>query len=300
MASRRYHEQRAECRHEKNQANPTIPTAAPTHAAPTSRWTLDQRDQCRHGEILTSQTIPLTGHEQKSKSRHEKSQTSPTTSKAAPAVSTSRLSPDLKNKDRHGEKQANPTSPDAASTSRWIPEQRTESRHEKRSTPVKTWQEFYSDGIGEIKLRTVIDRGLVRTGRVARTGRKKITTEDEVERSMKKNKPEENTENSEVATLRRKFEVKVEMEQESTQIARTNPKNKGRIWKKTNTIIVKTESSKRRQELANNSPKTPRIKRLNNSKLNRTSAKPKLLPFKPEKTLSRFEKLLQDWEFSAN
>ena len=121
--------------------------------------------------------------------------------------------------------------------------------------------------------------------------------EEEAESSKKKK-------NSEVAAIIRKFEVEfeveVEKEQDSTHVAQTKPKNTGRAWKKTNLTEVKTESSKRRQELANNSPKTPRIKRLNNSKLNRTSAKPKLLPFKPEKTLSRFEKLLQDWEFSAN
>ena len=146
-------------------------------------------------------------------------------------------------------------------------------------------------------MRRVIDRGLVRTGRLARTGKKKMSStnpaEEEAESSKKKK-------NSEVAAVIRKFEVEVEKQQDSTHFAQTKPKNTGRAWKKTNLTEVKTESSKRRQEMPINSPKTPRLKRLNNSKLNRTSARPKLLPLKPDKTLSKFDKLLHDWELSSN
>ena len=204
-----------------------------------------------------------------------------------------------------------PQAAPAAATSRWIPEQMKDSRQEessilvtsssgskKCSSRIATWQEFYSDGVGEIKMRKVIDMGLIRTGRLARTRTKMIntistiSTEDE---AAGKNKQEEN---SEVRKLKRQFEVEIETEEESTQIARTKAKNK--VWKKTNPEKVKTESSKKRQEKATNSPKTPRLKRLNQSKLNRTLAKPKMLPLKPEETLSKFEKLLQDWEHSKN
>ena len=82
-----------------------------------------------------------------------------------------------------------------------------------------------------MRLMKVIDRGLVRTGRAARTGRKNIPKE-EGEHSKNKHK-----ENSEVAALRKKFEV--EIEPESTQIARTKPRNRSKIWKKTNPIKAK-------------------------------------------------------------
>ena len=145
-----------------------------------------------------------------------------------------------------------------------------------------------------MRLMKVIDRGLVRTGRAARTGRKNIPKE-EGEHSKNKHK-----ENSEVAALRKKFEVEIEIEPESAQIARTKPRNRSTIWKKTNPIKVKNESSKNRQALSNNSPKSPSVKRLNQSKMNRTSAKPKLLTLKLEKTLNRFEKLLHDLELSTS
>ena len=220
---------------------------------------------------------------------------------------------------KNEESQHNPTIPHpptpqaapAAATSRWIPEQMKDSRQEessilvtsssgskKCSSRIATWQEFYSDGVGEIKMRKVIDMGLIRTGRLARTRTKMINTISTISREDEaagKNKQEEN---SEVRKLKRQFEVEIETEEESTQIARTKAKNK--VWKKTNPEKVKTESSKKRQEKATNSPKTPRLKRLNQSKLNRTLAKPKMLPLKPEETLSKFEKLLQDWEHSKN
>ena len=77
------------------------------------------------------------------------------------------------------------------------------------------------------------------------------------------------------------------METESTQVARTKSKNKS--MKKTNPIKVKIESSKNRQTLANSYPKSPSVKRLNQSKLNLTSAKLKLLTLKQEKNLNRFD-----------
>ena len=92
---------------------------------------------------------------------------------------------------------------------------------------------------------------------LARTGRKNIPKE-EGEHSKNKHK-----ENSEVAALRKKFEVEIEIEPESAQIARTKPRNRSTIWKKTNPIKVKNESSKNRQALSNNSPKSPSVKRLN-------------------------------------
>ena len=189
-----------------------------------------------------------------------------------------------------------------------MPDQRTRCRHEespqtrssssRSSNKMETWQEFYTTGIGEIKMRRVIDRGLVRTGRLARSGKKKRSptnpAEDEAESSKKEKK------NTEVAAVVRKFEVEFEKQHDSTHFPQTKPKNTSKAWKKTNLIEVKNESSKRRQEMPINSPKTPRLKRLNKSKLNRTSARPKLLTPKPDKTLSKFEKLLHDWELSRN
>ena len=135
----------------------------------------------------------------------------------------------------------------------------------------------------------VIDRGLVKTGRATPTRRKNTHEEGE-------NKKNKHKEGSEVAALRRKFEL----EAKSTQVARTRPENNGVKTTNPITIKVKIESSKNRQMLANSSPKSPSIKRLKQSKLNRKSAKPKLLTLKPEQTLNRFEKLLQDWELSTS
>ena len=98
-----------------------------------------------------------------------------------------------------------------------------------------------------------------------------------------------------VKTIRRKFEDGTE---DSTLLAQTKHKP-GRGWKTTNPAEVKTGTGRNNQPKSTNSPKIPRIKRLNNSKLNRTPAKQMTLPAKPEKSLSKFRKLLQDWEHSS-
>ena len=111
----------------------------------------------------------------------------------------------------------------------------------------------------------------------------------------KKIRQEAVADNAGVTAMRRKFEDGTE---DSTLLAQTKPKP-GRGWKKTNPAEVKTGSGRIRQAKPTNSPKTPRIKRLSNPKLNRKPVKQMLLPAKPEKTLSKFRKLLQDWELST-
>ena len=136
----------------------------------------------------------------------------------------------------------------------------------RSSNKIKTWQEFYTTENGETKMRRVLDRGLVRTRRLARSGRKKRSPTNPAEGKAENSKSKKMKKNTEVAAMVRKFEVEFEKQQDSTHFPQTKPKNTSKTWKKTNLIEVKNASSKRRQEMPINSPKTPRLKRLSKSK----------------------------------
>ena len=96
-----------------------------------------------------------------------------------------------------------------------------------------------------------------------------------------------------VAEKRKLFEER--KDEESKQFAWTkSDQSKG--WKKTCPNEVKTEVRRRKQANTLSSPKVHKIKRLNSSSSNQTPAKPTRLPAKPANSLSKFKKLLQDWE----